>query len=140
MVLIRKPYQNNPDEGVTFTEPSMAQQQFKDECDINTIVNRYKVTGALPNAHDPNTAMYGDFTALPADYLEAQELIMKAGESFAELPSALRKRFDNDPINLLQFLADPANLPESIELGLIEAPEKAPESPVSPAAPVEPEK
>ena len=44
------------------------------------------------------------------------------------LPSRVRRRFDNDPAELMEFLADEANREEAVMLGLIEK-----EEPVQPA-------
>ena len=53
---------------ITFTEPSLTRQSFKDECDVNQIVKRYTETGMIN--HIPRTpAQYGD--APEGDFLEA---------------------------------------------------------------------
>lgn len=101
---------------------SMAQQNFKAECDINNIMKKYETTGYLTDPLNPGTRqpLFGDYTDLP-DYQTAQNIIVEGREAFASLPSRLRKRFDNDPVTLLQFLSDPANHDECVELGLIDA-------------------
>jgi len=52
------------------------------------------------------------------DLREAIELQRSAGEAFLQLPSKIRDRFKNDPIEFLAFLDDPKNHQESVELGL----------------------
>ena len=53
---------------ITFTEPSLTRQSFKDECDVNKIVQRYTETGMIN--HIPRTIpQYGD--APDGDFLEA---------------------------------------------------------------------
>jgi len=53
---------------ITFTEPSLTRQSFKDECDVNQIVKRYTETGMVN--HIPRTTpQYGD--APEGDFLEA---------------------------------------------------------------------
>lgn len=101
--------------GLACKDESRAQQHMRDECDINTIVRRFGVTGTLPvAAHLPS---YGDFDGIN-NYQEALAAIKIADEAFADLPSSLRKRFDNDPAKYVEFCSDPANLPELRELGL----------------------
>lgn len=99
-------------------EPSLAQQHFKDECDINFLLERFKVTGQLPQGIVLPT--YGDFTGV-SDYRTACEAIRRASNSFMDLPANLRARFENDPQRFLEFCSDPANLDELRSLGLASA-------------------
>lgn len=100
-----------------FSAGGRTKQAFKDECDINQIMARYLATGVLDHARDVG-ARYADVTTL--DYQEAQNLIAEAASAFASLPSALRGQFDNDPAVLLDWVHDPANLDEAVELGFID--------------------
>lgn len=95
------------------TLPSKTQQQFKDQCDINRIMRKYNMR-QLP---DPSLGMYLDTTDAPT-YQKSLEVIINANNSFAALNSEIRKRFHNDPTELLQFLKDPKNTEEAIKLGL----------------------
>lgn len=92
-----------------------AQQQFREECDINSIMKKYQKTGAIAhtNAHE---ASYGFASSL--DYQDSINLVMKADQMFKDLPSSLRKKFGNDPENYLDFVQDPGNINEMIDLGL----------------------
>lgn len=102
-------------------EERLTQQQFKEECDINTIVKRFGLTGELP---EPWAApSYGDFTAA-VDFHTAQNLVIAARDEFDRLPADLRKRFGHDPQQLLAFLDDGRNREEAIELGLIAKPKE----------------
>lgn len=104
--------------GGLFCEPgsSKAQQQFKDECDLNVMVRRF---GGIPPAEfGAPVGRYGDFSSAP-DFFEAQQLLLKAQAQFDGLPSAVRRRFDNDPAKLLAFVGDRSNLAEARELGLL---------------------
>lgn len=109
--------------GITFTQPSLAQQHFKQEADINYIIDRYKTTGTLVDPLKPSTRMpqFGDFTSVP-DFHAAQTLISESKAMFSSLPSHIRDRFKNDPGQLLAFLADENNREEAIKLGIIPAP------------------
>lgn len=99
------------------TLPDKAQQQFKQECDINNIIARYKKTGHLPASG--RIGRYIDCTQIP-DYQQALNTIHQANSAFMELPAKLRLRFDNDPGELLKFLENPENYQEGVDLGLLE--------------------
>lgn len=100
-----------------------AQQQFKEECDINEIVRRFGLTGQLPDV--PRAPVSGDFTGI-VDFRTAMEAVRKAEEGFMEFPAELRARFQNDPQQMLQFLGDERNRDEALKLGLIAKPPEVP--------------
>ena len=103
--------------GLACEEPTLAQQQFKDECDINNILRQFNITGLLPE--NPVSPRYGDFTNA-VDYHSALNAVIAAQSEFDALPAQLRARFDNDPENLINFLDNPENLDEAISLGLVD--------------------
>lgn len=98
---------------------SRTKQQFKDEADINRLVSRYIKTGSFGQT-GTRPPQFGDFVGI--DYTSMQNQIVHAQEQFAALPSEVRRRFANDPGNLLAFLADPRNQDEAVRLGLAAAP------------------
>lgn len=102
--------------------PGLTKQSFRDECNINFIMDKWKRTGEIPAAQvgtmRPN---YGDFTN-PNDYMTACNRVLDANEAFESLPSFLRDRFANEPANLIAFLSDPNNQDEAIRLGLAKPP------------------
>lgn len=102
---------------VEFELPSMTEQHFKDECDINNIIEKAKVTGVLPSgSREP---LFGDFEKFPKNLQERFDMYNEANERFLHLPSELRKRFGNNPANLLDFLRDSNNIDEAVKLGLL---------------------
>lgn len=103
--------------GIEFNEPSMTEQHFKDECDINNIVKQYSVTGVMPSGNIQ--PLFGDFVGIPQDYAEYKEVLDDARARFMELPATVRKEFGNDPLALLQFVSDESNREKAISLGLI---------------------
>lgn len=136
-IFLRTPYNYDRDaatneSGLACEEPSLAQQHFKDECDINNILRQFNITGLLPE--QPLSPRYGDFTGI-GDYHTALNRVIAAQDEFDSLPAQIRARFDNDPANLIEFLNDDANRPEAEELGLVnkgaaevvEAPKNTPE-------------
>jgi len=104
-----------------FYKPSLAKQEFKEECDINVLMKRYQKTGLFPHPAHAGTPRYVSNIGMP-DYQEAVAIVKKAEEEFAGLNSELRKRFDNDPAKFLSFVNDPANADELVKLKLREAP------------------
>jgi len=105
------------------------QQQFAEECDINTIVRRFGLDGELPST--VATPLSGDFTGV-VDFQTAMNLVRKAEESFATLPARLRSRFNHDPGELIAFLDDPRNRSEAEQLGLVALPPERPRDPPEP--------
>jgi phage internal scaffolding protein len=99
-----------------FTKPSRTQRHFRDECDINRIVERFNVTGQLPvGSVQPD---YGDFSGI-TDYQSALNAVMAAQDSFLALPAKVRARFQNDPALFVDFASDEANKDELKALGLL---------------------
>ena len=115
------------DVGVTCETPSRTQQSFKDECDINNIVKRYRETGVITHLAS-SEAFYDDVSNVP-DYQTALGVVMDAEEKFMQLPATVRKRFDNDPAQMLEFIQDDNNYEEAVSLGLLaKRIEQAPEA------------
>jgi phage internal scaffolding protein len=87
-------------------------------------LKKFKRTGELTHlaTHNPR---YGDFDT-DLDYLEASTRVLSAQADFAELSAEIRAKMENDPAKLLAFMADPENIEEMRELGLV-LPETAPE-------------
>ncbi|AZL83008.1 internal scaffolding protein [Apis mellifera associated microvirus 22] len=102
-------------------EPTRTQTQFKDQCDINQIIAKYKKTGEITHLSQKKGA-YIDVSEIQ-DYQSALNVVLKAEEAFLTLPADLRKKFDNDPTKLISFLEDPKNDPEAIELGIKNKPQ-----------------
>ena len=104
--------------------PGKTKQSFKEQCDVNSIIARFQSTG-VPQHLNQGQASFGDFSNVD-DYHSAMNKVRTAELGFSELPSALRSRFGNDPARLVEFLQDPENLDEAIELGLASKPVPTP--------------
>lgn len=115
---------------------SRTKQSFKDECDINILTGRWLDGVPMPAA--TQTPQYGDFSNAD-DYLTAVNKLNAANEQFNALPSKIRNRFDNEPGQLINFLADPANQEEAVHLGLADAPREEQPAPIAPAGTPTPE-
>lgn len=101
--------------GLFCDDKSLAQQQFADESDINTIVRRFNLTGQLPDNVRP--PQYADFEGV-FDFQSAMNAVRQAEESFMAMPADVRSRFVNDPQRFVEFCSNPANLDEARKLGL----------------------
>lgn len=100
-------------------------QSGKDDSDINVIVRRFKLSGQLPPVKaEP---FYGDFSEVE-DYHSAMNKILEARSAFMELPAETRKRFSNDPQELIDYLNNPElDREEARKLGLLLPEVAAPE-------------
>lgn len=117
---------------------SMTQQQFKDETDINKMMDKY-VNNRL-QLMDVTEPIYGDFVSAE-DFLSTQRRIANFKSLFDMLPARTRERFDNDPSKAIIFGMDEANEAEAIDLGILPKPDASvpvppvvvPEAPAAPA-------
>lgn len=118
----RKAY--DPRERVQFkTTDSLTEKSHVDECDINKILAQYIKTGTF-NAEllEKHNKVYGDFSG--HDFEKAQNQIARAQTLFEELPSIVRKRFNNSPAQFLDFAGDENNMQEMVDMGLANAPKR----------------
>lgn len=129
-MIIRTPYNYDRDlasdlSSLHCSDPTLTQQQFQEECDINTIVRRFGVTGEMPQQFEMPTMQ--DFTEAVNDYQTAMNMLIEARDSFMTLPAEVRAKFDNDPQKLMTFVEDKDNMEEARRLGLLREPDAAPE-------------
>lgn len=108
---------------------SRTEQSHIGETNINAIIGRYHRTGLLPQRG--RSGFYGDFTGI-TDYHDAVNRVKSAEDAFMSLPSKIRKRFENDPYNLLTFLENDDNRQEAIELGILPSPQEEASLPPEP--------
>lgn len=99
---------------------SKTAQSFAKEANINTIISKYRKTGILvdPVTAVARTPFYGDFTSSD-DYFALQSKLTLVKEDFERLPGAIRSRFHQNVGEMLDFVANPANLKEACEMGLL---------------------
>lgn len=102
-------------------EPSKTDQQWKKDCDVNEVMKKFKRTGQITHLAKKQ-GHFSDISEIP-DLLAATKHINDAMELFSELDSATRKKFNNNPTELYEFLMDSKNDEEAIKLGLKLSPE-----------------
>lgn len=93
--------------GLVCRDPSLAQQNQRDDADINVLMERFKVTGTLPSS--VLRPSFGDFSQV-SDFRSALAALEVARAQFAELPADIRARFSNDPASFVDFATNPANI------------------------------
>lgn len=106
--------------GKSFTKPSKTDQSFKKECDVNHIMSRFAKTGEITHLRRQQ-GVYADITNLKG-LQESAEQLHTVREIFNELPSELREKLDNNPLNFIDYLQDPKNLEEATKYGFFEKP------------------
>jgi len=94
---------------------TITQQQFKDEVDVNNIVNKFDKTGVVTHLNS-KTPRYG--FAESVDFKEAMDTVTDASEAFEDLPANVREYFNNDPQSFLEGLNDPNHQQILSELGI----------------------
>lgn len=105
--------------GELYEPPRRVKQSHVAECDINNILKQYSQTGQI--AHINSRAKQGSYMDLPdeSDFQTSMQIVKQGEAAFATLPSKVRDRFNNDPGQFLQFMADAGNVEEAIKLGLV---------------------
>lgn len=119
-MFLRAPFNYDVDKvsaetGLRCDDPSLTQQQFKEESDINTIVDRFLKSGVLPTA--ATMPQYVDYEGV-FDFQSAMNVVKAADDNFMRLDAKVRARFNNSPQAFLEFFANPENVDEAIRLGL----------------------
>lgn len=104
------------------SKPSLTQQEFKESCDINNILAKFSVQaqalGVAPSQLMPqDQGTYGDFSNLD-DFQTAQNKIAFLNDQFSNLPSNVRRKFDDDLNVFIGALSDPNRIDELGELGV----------------------
>lgn len=116
-------------------DESLAIQNAPD-ADLNEIIRRFGLNdgSVLPaNLGVTDPKYYGDFSDIP-DLREALHRLHDAEDKFSQLPADIRKRFDNDPIALYEWVSDKDNHDEAVKLKLLKTSGSA--APISdPASP-----
>jgi len=120
-----------------FEDKTRTKQAMKDETNINFIMDKFHKTGVI--AHENKyEGQYGEFAAI--DYHQAMNTVIRANEMFESVPSNIRKKFDNDPAQFLNFVTNEENRAEMEKMGLLEPtrpaePEPSLEPPTEPPTP-----
>ncbi len=93
-------------------EDGRTKQSFKDETDINKILQRANKTGTISHL-SKYEAHYGDFSDF--DFFESTIMLTKGREIFDALPSEIRNEFSQSPSAFFAYVNDPANKDELLK-------------------------
>lgn len=109
----------DPVKGLEFTQPSLTQQQFKDECEIESLLKAHNLSQVMGivNNHGQQP-LYADVTDIP-DFHDAQNHVARATEYFEGLPSDVRSRFNNSLAEFLTTLNNPGAREALTEMGVL---------------------
>lgn len=110
----QRPGRKNPDGSICY----FTEQAHKAQTDVNQIISTYDKTGLITHV-TKYEAKFGELSG--ADFKEYQDIITGAQKSFEALPAHVKKRFHQNPAELLAFMDDENNRDEAIKLGLIDA-------------------
>jgi hypothetical protein len=125
-------YKPHDSHGLSNWPPSLTRQEFAEDSDINTIMRRFESNGGrFPGDVNPREPQYLDLTAMPSDLMGTMAMLSDAESAFMSLPAAVRREFDNDPLQFVDFASDPENVPQMRTWGLA-PPEPVPEAPPAP--------
>ncbi len=108
--------QNRGRTSIEFENEGRVRQSETDDSDINKIMGKFRATGQLTHTNLARP-VYGDFSTT-LDYQTARNSLLEATKIFDSLPARVRQRGNNDPAELIDFVANPDNDDELRELGL----------------------
>lgn len=109
-------------------EEIRVEQSHVREVDINNIVRKHAGNMELiTKISNLSNWRYDDVTG--NDFQESMHIMMKARDSFMDVPSDIRKKFGNDPAAFMDFVQNKDNKKQLVEWGLANPPE-APMAPI----------
>ena len=108
-----------PVKGLEFKQPSLAQQQFKEDCEIESILQRHNLGGVMGiYPQSEQQPMYADVSDIP-DFQVSQTHVARATEYFEGLPSSVRAHFNNNLSEFLSALGNPDARQSLTDMGIL---------------------
>lgn len=98
-------------------DPSLTDPQWSEESDINYIMQKFQKTGQLTWL-SKNQGVYADVSEIP-NLLDASIIVRDSQLKFDALPAEVREKFKNNPQNMIDYLQEPRNYEEAVQLGLL---------------------
>lgn len=105
--------------GLSCTDSSRTQQQFRDESNVNHIMKKFGRAGVVPSY--PRQDLGSEFIDI-ISYQDALNALNESAKEFMKLPAQTRRYFDNDPGKFVEFCSNEDNRDEAIRLGLVKKP------------------
>ncbi len=100
---------NGPLKQVQKYTDGRTKQSFRDECDINAIMQRAARGGTISHLAKFE-GMYADFSDY--DFGEHMQKLTRGREVFDDLPAELRQEFGQSPQAFFDYVNDPKNIEE----------------------------
>lgn len=95
---------------------SMTEQNHLERVKIQNIIKRYTAQGMIDHVNYYE-GQYGDFVN-SLDFNQSMNIVAETTQMFESLPAELRRRFNEDPAEYLDFVQNPENRAEMEELGI----------------------
>ncbi len=100
---------NGPRKQIRKYKDGRTKQCFKDECDIDKIMQRAAKGGTISHLNKYE-GVYADFSEF--DFFEHTQKLTKGREIFDDLPAEVRQEFGQSPAKFFAYVNDPANIKE----------------------------
>lgn len=113
MTKTTKQQRRYPRVSIDFGDQSVVQRHQRESCDINNIVETYARTGIDPNPDGQTNQKFGFATS--KDFTESAYHMAEIKSAFADLPSATRSHFANDPARWLDAVQKAQSQPDEID-------------------------
>ncbi len=98
---------NGPLKQVTKYPDGRTKQSFRDECDINKIMQRAARSGTISHL-EKYEGVYADFSDF--DFHEHTRKLTQGREVFDALPAEVRREFSQSPADFFEYVNDPKNI------------------------------
>ncbi len=99
--------QNGPLKQVQKYTDGRTKQSFRDECDINLIMQRAAQGGTISHL-EKYEGVYADFSDF--DFFEHTQKLTQGREVFDDLPAEIRREFGQSPAAFFAYVNDPQNI------------------------------
>ncbi len=97
---------NGPRKQVKKYTDGRTKQSFKNECDINLIMQRAAKGGTISHL-TKYEGIYADFSNF--DFFEQTQMLTRGREVFDDLPAEVRREFGQSPAAFFAYVNNPAN-------------------------------
>jgi len=121
MIFLRTAFNYDTDQasdeaGLRCEDMSLARQEFREESDINTIVDRFGIGYDMPEG--VRAPVFEDFADV-FDFQTAMNRSIEARNAFMALPANVRAEFQNDPQRFVEFASEDKNFDKLDAWGMI---------------------
>lgn len=98
-------------------DTEITEQAHKDDVNINNIIKRHGMD-LIQRTAQLQQGVYLTDDDPTNDFQEAMNIVTKAQQDFEAMPSQIRKKFNNNPAEFLDYVQNSANVDSLVEMGL----------------------